>query len=404
MTRLANRHGAVNLAQGFPDFPAPEEPKEAARAAIGADINQYAITWGARPLREAIAAKVAAFQGVTVDPETEITVTCGATEGMLDVLLALVDPGDEVVVIAPFYENYGPDAVLCGAVPRYVRLRPPDWVLDVDELAAAFGPRTRAVIVNTPHNPTGKVFTAAEIVAIGELCERWNAALVTDEIYEHITYGAARHISPLELAGLRTRTVVVNSVSKPYSLTGWRVGWVIASPFLTAAIRKVHDFVTVGAAAPLQEGAARALALPASYYDDLAAAYAARRAGMLAMLAGLRHRLRGPPTHPVLLLQARRDARRRGRPPGAVARLTAQSRGNAGRTSNVVTRAERDARPHMGASAGRVSRARAAPGDHPIENQSTCHPAQPPTRIAFGPEAATLAAGFVAPDRGAATS
>jgi aminotransferase len=206
---------------------------------------------------------------------------------MLDALLALVDPLDEVVIFEPFYENYGPDAILCGAVPRYVPMEPPDWEVDPERLAAAFGPRTRAVILNTPHNPSGKVFTRAELEAIGELCTRWDALIVTDEIYEHITYDGREHISPLQMAGLRERTVVVNSISKTFSLTGWRVGWVIASPELTGAIRKVHDFVTVGAAAPLQEAAAAALGLPDSYYATLADDYAARRDRMMAMLAPL---------------------------------------------------------------------------------------------------------------------
>jgi aminotransferase len=258
--------------------------KRAAIEAIAADINQYAITWGARDLREAIASKVGRMMGVAVDPETEVTVTCGATEGMLDALLALVDPGDEVVIFEPFYENYGPDAILCGAVPRYVRLHPPDWSFDAAELAASFGPRTRAVILNTPHNPTGKVFSPEEIAAVGALANQWDAVILTDEIYEHITFDGRTHVSPLQMPELRKRTVVVNSISKTYSLTGWRVGWVIAPPGLTGAIRKVHDFVTVGAAAPLQAAAAIALGLPPDYYADLAHGYTLRRDRLLAVL------------------------------------------------------------------------------------------------------------------------
>jgi aminotransferase len=290
MTRLAQLHGAVNLSQGFPDFPAPEEVKEAARRAVSADINQYAITWGARSLRQAIAAKFERLYGVPVDPEREVTVTCGSTEAMIAALLAVLDPGDEVVVFEPFYENYGPDAVLSGAQPRFVRLRPPAWSFDPDELAGAFGAKTRAVIVNTPNNPTGKVFTREELEAIAALCRRHDALAITDEIYEHILYDGAVHVPMATLPGMAERTITINGMSKTYSVTGWRVGWAVAPPALTAAIRKVHDFLTVGAAAPLQEAGALALALPEEYYRGLAAAYAQRRARLLAILerTGLR--------------------------------------------------------------------------------------------------------------------
>ncbi|MBI4729093.1 MAG: aminotransferase class I/II-fold pyridoxal phosphate-dependent enzyme [Acidobacteria bacterium] len=290
MTRHAVAHGAINLAQGFPDFPAPEEIKRAAMAAIEADVNQYAITWGARRLREAIAAKVARTYGTAVDPEREICVTCGATEGMIAAMLALVDPGDEVVVFEPFYENYGPDAILAGAVPRFVALREPDWTFDERELAAAFGPRTRAVILNTPNNPTGKVFTRAELQAVARLCERWGAVAISDEIYEHMTYDGAVHEPVARIPGMEDRTVTINGLSKTYSVTGWRVGWTIAPPDLTGAIRKVHDFLTVGAAAPLQEAGAAALELPGSYYSRLAADYLERRDVLLGALeaAGLK--------------------------------------------------------------------------------------------------------------------
>jgi len=294
MTRQAIRHNAINLAQGFPDFPAPEELKRAAQQAIASDINQYAITWGSRDLREGIAAKTALWQGLTVDPETEITVCCGATEAMIATLLAIVNPGDEVIVFEPFYENYGADAILSGATPRYVSLRPPDtpdgdWWFDRAELRAAFNGHTRAIIINTPNNPTGKVFTRAELESIRDLCVEFDAVAITDEIYEHILYDGAQHISPATIEGMAERTVTINGMSKTYSVTGWRVGWTIAPADLTSAIRKVHDFLTVGAAAPLQAAGAVALALPASYYQHLADDYLVRRDQLLSALraAGL---------------------------------------------------------------------------------------------------------------------
>jgi aspartate/methionine/tyrosine aminotransferase len=290
MTRLSFKYGAINLSQGYPDFPAPEEIKRAAREAIDADINQYAITWGAKRLRDAIAAKFQRTQGVTVDPETEITVCCGSTEGMIASMLGIINPGDEVVVFEPFYENYGPDAILSGASPRYVKLRPPDWSFDPADLAAAFGPKTKAIILNSPNNPTGKVFTRAELEAIRDLCVRWNSFAITDEIYEHMVYDGAEHISLAAIDGMRDRTVTINALSKTYCVTGWRVGWAIAPPDVTASIRKVHDFLTVGAAAPLQEAGAKALAFPQSYYDKLVQDYSVRRARLLEILtnAGFR--------------------------------------------------------------------------------------------------------------------
>ena len=290
MTRLAHLHQAVNLSQGFPDFAAPEELKEAARQSIAEDVNQYAITWGAKSLRDAIARKFERLYGVPVDPEREITVTCGSTEAMIATLLAVLDPGDEVVSFEPFYENYGPDAILSGATPRFVSLRPPDWGFDPDELKRAFSSRTRAVIVNTPHNPTGKVFTRDELQVIADLCLEHDALCITDEIYEHILYGGARHVPMATLPGMAARTITINGMSKTYSVTGWRVGWAIAPPALTSSIRKVHDFLTVGAAAPLQEAGAKALALPDSYYEGLAAGYARRRDRLLGTLdrAGFR--------------------------------------------------------------------------------------------------------------------
>jgi aminotransferase len=284
MTRLAQLHKAVNLSQGFPDFPAPEELKEAARQSIAEDVNQYAITWGSKSLRDAIAAKFERLYGVRVDPEREITVTCGSTEAMIATLLAVLDAGDEVISFEPFYENYGPDAILSGATPRFVSLRPPDWSFDPVELERAFSDRTRAIILNTPHNPTGKVFTRAELDVIAALCLKHDALCITDEIYEHILYDGARHVPMATLPGMAERTITINGMSKTYSVTGWRVGWAIAPPALTSSVRKVHDFLTVGAAAPLQEAGARALALPDSYYEGLAAGYARRRERLLGTL------------------------------------------------------------------------------------------------------------------------
>jgi aminotransferase len=284
MTRLAVRHGAVNLAQGFPDFAAPEAVKEAARRAIAEDFNQYAITWGAKPFRDAIAAKYARTYGMELDPEREITVVCGSTEGMIASLLAVTNPGDEIVIFEPFYENYGPDAHLAGARRRFVRLHPPDWRFDPAELRAAFGPRTKAIIVNTPHNPTGKVFNREELGQIAELCQEHDALALTDEIYEHIVYDGVRHIPLATLPGMRERTLTINSLSKTYSVTGWRVGWVLGAPDLTDSVRKVHDFVTVGAAAPLQQAGAFALSLPENYYTELASEYQGKRDRLIEIL------------------------------------------------------------------------------------------------------------------------
>jgi aspartate/methionine/tyrosine aminotransferase len=290
MTRLALKYNAVNLSQGFPDFPAPAEIKRAAQDAIAADINQYAITWGAKSLRNAIAEKFVGTGGFEIDPEREITVCCGSTEAMMSAMMAIINPGDEVVVFEPFYENYGPDAILSGASPRFVKLRPPDWSFDPDELAAAFTPATKAIILNTPNNPTGKVFTRAELEMIRDLCVRSNAYAITDEIYEHMLYDGAKHISMATLEGMRDRTITINALSKTYSVTGWRVGWAIAPPEVSSAIRKVHDFLTVGAAAPLQEAGAVALKSPPSYYENLAKEYLARRDRLLGILtsAGFR--------------------------------------------------------------------------------------------------------------------
>jgi aminotransferase len=283
MTRLNAIHGGINLAQGFPNFPAPEALKEAAKRAIDADINQYAITWGAKSLRDALSATYRDLYRMQVDPETMITVTCGATEAMVSTLLALVDPGDEVVVLEPFYENYGPDTDICGARPVYVALRPPENVFDPDELRRAFNARTKAIIVNTPNNPTGRVFTRDELQLIADLCIEHDAVAITDEIYEHIRYEGT-HVPIATLPGMAERTVTISGASKTFSVTGWRVGWIIAPPELTAGIRKVHDFVTVGAPAPLQEAVAAGLALGRPYYDTLGEQYRARRDLLLSTL------------------------------------------------------------------------------------------------------------------------
>ncbi len=282
MTRQAMLYGAVNLAQGFPDFAAPAEIKQAARLAIDSDVNQYAITWGAKSLRNAIARQMGVWQGLAVDPEKEITVCCGSTEAMISTLLAVCNAGDEVVVFEPFYENYGPDSVLSGARPRFVKLRPPasaggEWTFDEKELRAAFDKHTKAIILNTPNNPTGKVFTRTELELIRALCLEFDVLAITDEIYEHILYDGTEHISMASLEEMRERTVTINGMSKTYSVTGWRVGWAVAPEKITNAIRKVHDFLTVGAPAPLQEAGAAALSLPAEYYAKLAEGYRVRR-------------------------------------------------------------------------------------------------------------------------------
>jgi aminotransferase len=293
MTRQANLYGAVNLSQGFPDFPAPEDIKRAACEAINADINQYAITWGAKHFRDAIAAKTKWSLGLDIDPDREVVVTCGSTEAMIATMLAVIDPGEEVIVFEPFYENYGPDTILSDAVMRYVTLYAPsadnpDWHFDPDELRAAFNEKTKAIVINTPHNPTGKVFTSEELRLIADLCIEHDALALTDEIYEHIWYPdparQIRHISIATLDGMRDRTVTINSLSKTYSVTGWRVGFAIAAPDLINGIRQVHDFLTVGAAAPLQEAGVYALGLPQDYYDKLQQDYRKRRDYLLGAL------------------------------------------------------------------------------------------------------------------------
>ena len=290
MTRMAIQYQAINLSQGFPDFPAPAEIKRAAQDAIAADINQYAITWGSKNLRLSIAEKFAATTGISIDTEREITVCCGSTESIMASMMAIINPGDEVVVFEPFYENYGPDAIMSGATPRFVKLHAPDWTFDPAELAAAFGPKTKAIILNTPNNPTGKVFERSELEMIRDLCLRWNTFAITDEIYEHMLYDGAKHIPICTLDGMRERTITINALSKTYSVTGWRVGWAVAPPEVSVAIRKCHDFLTVGAAAPLQEAGAIALKFPREYYEKLASDYAQRRERLLGILttAGFR--------------------------------------------------------------------------------------------------------------------
>jgi aspartate/methionine/tyrosine aminotransferase len=284
MTRLALLYEAVNLAQGFPDFPAPAEIKQAAIQAIQEDINQYGITWGSKNLRNAIAEKLKRLTGLEIDAETEVTVCCGSTESMIASLLATINPGDEVIVFEPFYENYGPDAILSGAKRRYVKLRPPDWTFDPEELQQAFNSNTKAIIINTPNNPTGKVFQLDELKLIARFCQQWDCLAITDEIYDHILYDGAEHVRLMTLEGMRDRTVTINSLSKTFSVTGWRVGYVVASSELTNAVRKVHDFLTVGAAAPLQEAGALALRFADEYYRSLSSRYGERRDQLLRYL------------------------------------------------------------------------------------------------------------------------
>ena len=295
MTRLNHLYGGVNLSQGFPDFPAPQAIKDAACAAINADVNQYAVTWGARPLREAIAREFTKRYGLEIVADEQVTVCCGTTEAMMSTMMAIIDPGDEVVIFEPFYENYGPDAILSGATPRYVTLHAPDpsapsgspkadWSFDPDALAAAFNDKTKAIIINTPNNPTGKVFSRDELEMIATLCRKWDAIAISDEIYEHIIYDGHQHIPIATLEGMADRTITLNGLSKTFSVTGWRVGWTISPPSLTGAIRKVHDFLTVGAPAPLQEAGAVALGFADDYYTSLAAHYQTRRDALVDIL------------------------------------------------------------------------------------------------------------------------
>lgn len=290
MTRLAMMHDAINLAQGYPDFPAPDFIKQAAVDAINADVNQYAITWGSQRLREAVAAKTRAFMGLDFDPEREITVTCGATEAMMCAMLAVVEPGDEVIVFEPFYENYVPDAAMSGAKLVFVTLHGPEFTFDPEELRGAFSARTRAIIVNTPNNPSGKVFDREELAQIAALCQEYDCLAITDEIYEHILYDGHEHVSLATLPGMYERTITISGLSKTFSVTGWRLGYVLAAPQLSEPVRKVHDFLTVGAPAPLQEAAAVAIEQAGTYYDELRTMYTAKRSMLFAALreAGFR--------------------------------------------------------------------------------------------------------------------
>jgi len=286
MTRLANLHGAVNLSQGFPDFEAPAAIKEAACAAISRDQNQYAPPYGTRELCEAIAADFSRRYGVPIVADEQVTVCCGSTEAMMAVMLSCLDPGDEVIVFEPFYENYGPDAILSGATPKFVRLREPDWSFDAAELAAAFSNRTRAIVINSPNNPTGKVFSREELQVIAELCQRWDALAISDEIYEHILFDGRAHIPIASLPGMAERTVTTSGLSKTFSVTGWRVGWAIAPASLTGGIRKIHDFLTVAAPTPFQDAGAVALTMGDEIYAALAAGYQAKRDLLLGILEG----------------------------------------------------------------------------------------------------------------------
>lgn len=293
MSRVAREHGAINLAQGFPNFAAPDVLKAAAARAIAGDINQYATTWGAQRLREAIAASYQRNHGLAVEPDREVTVTCGATEAMIATLLAVVDPGEEVVVFEPFYENYGPDVILSDAKPVFVPLLPGE-PLDLDRLRAACSAKTRAIVVNTPANPSGRVLTRAELEAIRDLCVEYDILAVTDEIYEHMVYEGA-HVPLATLPGMRERTITISGASKTFSVTGWRIGWIVAPAPLTEAIRKVHDFLTVGAPAPLQDAVAEALeVLPPSFYAELRDHYAARCDRLLPAVRDAGFRVRRP--------------------------------------------------------------------------------------------------------------
>lgn len=284
MTRICDAVGGYNLSQGFPDFESPRAIKEAAIKAINCEWNQYPVTYGEPELRQAISEKVSAYNGIKCDPETDITVTCGATEAMIATLKAIINPGDEIIVFEPFYENYGPDGILSGATPRYVTLYTPDWSYSAEELAAAFNEKTKAIVINTPNNPTGKVFSRKELEEIAALCIKWDCYVVTDEIYEHILYDGAEHISMASLPGMEDRTITINSISKTYSVTGWRVGWAIANEHITRRIRKVHDFLTVGAPTPFQHAAVSALSFKSEYYENLRGHYSEARGFLYKLL------------------------------------------------------------------------------------------------------------------------
>jgi aspartate/methionine/tyrosine aminotransferase len=277
MTRVVSELGGVNLAQGMPNFPPPPELIEAAHRAIDGDFHQYAITWGAPELRQAIADKYRAFYGMDVDPDRHVTVGCGSTETMLSTLLAVLNPGDEVIIFEPFYENYGPGCIISGARPVFIPLEPPDFTFDPDRLRKAVSPRTKAIVLNSPNNPSGKVFSPAELRIIADVCLTHGLLAITDEIYEHIVFDGLGHTPIATLPGMAERTVTISGISKSYSVTGWRVGYAVAPEEISVGIRRAHDFVTVGAPAPLQEAAVSALRLPRDYYVRLRESYQARR-------------------------------------------------------------------------------------------------------------------------------
>ncbi|HYS92117.1 MAG TPA: aminotransferase class I/II-fold pyridoxal phosphate-dependent enzyme [Candidatus Acidoferrales bacterium] len=277
MTRVNNQYDGINLAQGMPNFPPPKEILEAAHQAIDGDFHQYAITWGTPRLRQAIAEKYRKFYAMEIHPDRHVTVCCGSTETMLATLMAVLNPGDEVIIFEPFYENYGPGCIMSQAEPVYVPLEPPDFGFDPDRLRRAVSPRTRAIIFNSPNNPTGKIFSRAELQVIADICIEHDLLAITDEIYEHILYDGATHIPIATLPGMAERTITISGISKSYSVTGWRVGYAVASPELSLGIRRAHDFITVGAPHPLQEAAVTALNLPDAYYVYLRESYQARR-------------------------------------------------------------------------------------------------------------------------------
>jgi aspartate/methionine/tyrosine aminotransferase len=285
MTRLARLHNAVNLSQGFPDFEAPQVIKDAACTAIQSEQNQYAPPYGTQAFRDTIAADFTRRYGVAIDPDEQVTVCCGSTEAMMASMLACIDPGDEVIVFEPFYENYGPDAILAGAEPKYVRLREPDWRFDPDELTKAFTNRTRAIVINSPNNPTGKVFTRDELQFIADLCQRWDVLAISDEIYERIVYTGHAHVPMASIPGMADRTITTNGLSKTYSVTGWRIGWAISPPSLTGGIRKMHDFLTVAAPTPFHDAGVAAMSMPDHFYTELAAGYQAKRDLMVDILS-----------------------------------------------------------------------------------------------------------------------
>lgn len=277
MTRISDEYGAINLSQGFPDFDPPKEIREALVKVSEAGPHQYEITWGSKKFRQALAAKQSKFMGVPINPETQIVVTCGSTEAMMAAMMTVCNPGDKVIVFSPFYENYAADTILCGAEPIYVPLKPPTFEFDKEELVKAFEQKPKALVLCNPSNPTGKVFTLSELQFIAELAEKYDTFVITDEVYEHIVMHPYKHIYFASLKGMFDRTISCSSLSKTYSITGWRLGYVIGPAEVIDNVRKVHDFLTVGAAAPLQEAALAGLNMPDSYYEDLRGLYTRKR-------------------------------------------------------------------------------------------------------------------------------